>query len=316
MAPSPMKKKRRQQRISTKSLVRCGEASYELTRMAVIVTRVANTETFTVMPTFDNGTGLECVALSSWQKWLSTAVGAIVKEDTDIIASFVADLRKLLERDNDAAAAPADTPLEEAGAEQATLGRASLGIDDDSDNADFTRLRPQDVAKVRRLARKRKTRDRLEFRTVTLDDVVITAKMRPRGTGIVIPNDGQIPKILKAVQGRLSQGSNSDVEARASKRAARHRENKAAVTKPNLRYTSTGFGGIYTIWWKDGEGMMHSKRFSMSRTDVSGLMLEPARWAELRESVRRQALKLWNDLDVSDQPRLDVPEESTDNEIP
>jgi hypothetical protein len=187
MAPAPMKKKRRQQRISTKSLVRCGEASYELTRMAVIVTRVANTETFTVMPTFDNGTGLECVALSSWQKWLNSAVGAIVKQDTDIIANFVADVRKLLARDNDAAAAPADTPLEEAGAEQATLGRASLGIDDDSDEADFTRLRPEDVAKVRRLARKRKTRDRLEFRTVTLDDVVITAKMRPRGTGCIIP---------------------------------------------------------------------------------------------------------------------------------
>ena len=101
MAPSPMKKKRRQQRIRTKSLVRCGEASYELTRVAVIVTRVANTETFTVMPTFDNGSGLECVALSSWQKWLNSAVGAIVKQDTDIIANFVADVRKILSNDND-----------------------------------------------------------------------------------------------------------------------------------------------------------------------------------------------------------------------
>ena len=73
----------------------------ELTRQAVIVTRVANTETFTVMPTFDNGNGLECVALSSWQKWLNSAVGAIVKQDTDIIANFVADVRKILSNDND-----------------------------------------------------------------------------------------------------------------------------------------------------------------------------------------------------------------------
>ena len=268
------------------------------------------------MPTFDNGSGLECVALSSWQKWLNSAVGAIVKQDTDIIANFVADVRKLLERDNDAAAAPAETPLKEAGAEQAALGRASLGIGDDSDEEDFARLRPENVARDRRLTRKRKKHGRQEFRTVMLDDVAITAKMRPRGTGIVIPNDGQITKILKAVQGRLSQGSNSDVEARASKRAARQLENKAAVTKPNLRYFSTGFGGIYTIWWKDGAGLMHSKRFSMARTDVSGLMLETAHWAGLRERVRRQALNTWNALDMSDQPRLDVPAESTDNEIP
>jgi hypothetical protein len=102
MAPSPIKKKKRLRRISTKSLVRCGEASYELTRMAVIVTRVANTETFTVMPTFDcPATGIECVSLSSWQKWLNSAVGAIVKQDTDIIANFVADVRKILSNDND-----------------------------------------------------------------------------------------------------------------------------------------------------------------------------------------------------------------------
>ena len=101
MASSPIKKKKRQNRISTKSLVRCGEAEFEMTRMAVIVTRVANTETFTVMPTFGNATGLECVALSSWQKWLNSAVGAIVKQDTDIIANFVADVRKILSNDND-----------------------------------------------------------------------------------------------------------------------------------------------------------------------------------------------------------------------
>ena len=74
----------------------------ELTRQAVIVTRVANTETFTVMPTFSClASGLECVALSSWQKWLNSAVGAIVKQDTDIIANFVADVRKILSNDND-----------------------------------------------------------------------------------------------------------------------------------------------------------------------------------------------------------------------
>jgi hypothetical protein len=106
------------------------------------------------------------------------------------------------------------------------------------------------------------------------------------------------------------------VEARASKRAARQHENEAAVTKPNLRYTSTGSGGIYTCWWKDEEGVMHSKRFTISRTDVSGLMLETERWTELRANVRRQALKTWNALNMSGQPRFDVPEESTDSEVP
>jgi hypothetical protein len=203
--------------------------------------------------------------------------------------------------------------LAEADGAQAATGLASLGIVGDSDEDDFARL-SHDVE--RRRTQRRKQQSRLEFRTVLVDGVAITARMRPRGIGCIVPNNGQIPNILKVTQGRLSEGPNSDVEARASKRTARQHDNTVAATKPNLRYVSTGSGGIYTCWWKDEEGMMHSKRFSMSRTDVSGLMLETGQWAGLRERVRRQALNTWNALDVSDQPRLDVPEESTDNEVP
>ena len=201
--------------------------------------------------------------------------------------------------------------MAEADGAQAATGLASLGIVGDSDEDDFARL-SHDVE--RRRTQRRKQQSRLEFRTVLVDGVAITARMRPRGIGCIVPNNGQIPNILKATQGRLSEGPNSDVEARASKRTARQHDNTVAATKPNLRYVSTGSGGIYTCWSKDEGNVLHSKRFNISRTDVSGNMLEPETFTKHRNKVRRQASRAWNALDMSGQPRFDVPEGSTDSD--
>jgi len=141
---------------------------------------------------------------------------------------------------------------------------------------------------------------------VLVDGVGITARVRPRGGGCILPNDSQITKILKAIRGRLSEGSNSDVEARASKRAARQHENEAAVTQPNLRYTSTESNGSYVCFWNDDDKVVHSKRFNVPRTDGGGTMLDPGTFNTYRNKVRRKASRTWNDLDKSGQPRFDV----------
>ena len=89
-----------------------------------------------------------------------------------------------------------------------------------------------------------------DFRTVLVDGVEISAKLKHKGKGIVVPNDDHLANVLTVLRARLTEGSNSDVEARASKRRALMMERKSANTVPrHVRYNTVDSGGRYTIFF-------------------------------------------------------------------
>ena len=296
-------------RCSRSEVVRDGGDAVEFSveRQPVIVTRVANADTikYTVVPTTTEGF-TEGVVINAWAPWLGKALSVKEEPDRDILAHFVQDvIRALLaqalmtdmQRCHGSSGVPDDSPPK---------GRAALGFGDDSASEDDSQASQSFLAKTSaKLEQKARKDCTSDFRTVLVDGVEISAKLKHKGKGILVPNDDHLANVLTVLRARLTEGSNSDVEARASKRRALMMERKSANTVPrHVRYNTVSSGGRYTIFFTTFDGKKRQMRFRVPRYDLEGKVLSDEDFAANREMARKRAIAAWNAKDESGAPRL------------
>ena len=144
-----------------------------------------------------------------------------------------------------------------------------------------------------------------DFRTVLVDGVEISAKLKHKGKGIMVPNDDHLANVLTVLRARLTEGSNSDVEARASKRRALMRERESANTVlKHVRYNTFENGGRYTISFSTFQDKKRQMRFVVPRYNLGGNLLSEEDFTANREMARKRAIAAWNEKDESGAPRL------------
>ena len=120
-----------------------------------------------------------------------------------------------------------------------------------------------------------------------------------------MPNDDHLANVLTVLRARLTEGSNSDVEARASKRRALMMERKSANTVPrHVRYNIVENGGRYTICFTTFEGKKRQMRFGIPRYNLAGNLFSGEDFAANREMARKRAIAAWNGKDESGAPRF------------
>ena len=298
------------------SVGNCDVVDFSIERHPVVVTRVAsaNTTRHTVIPTITDG-GVECVAVNSWTPWLGKAFAVKVATghpDRDILYNFVKEVgRRLIDGALPADARRARPSLEGSDDSQASKGRAALGLseksDSTSDSDEDEPARNGSNTRFMKLEEEARKTCLKEYRTVTIDGLEISAKLRARGKGIVVPNDGHLANLMKVLRGRLTQGWNSEVETRASKRQKLTEEREAAKIIPNcMRYFSLAHAGRYTIFYTGPGGKASQKSFQVPRRDLAGNVLDPKVFAHNREVVRQKAAAEWNERDTSNLPRLSL----------
>ena len=296
-------------RCSRSEVVRGGDAvAFFIERHPVVVTRVTNADTirYTVVPTTTEGF-TEGVVINAWAPWLGKALSVKEEPDRDILAHFVQDvIRALLaqalmtdiQRGRRSSEGSDDSPEPK--------GRAALGFFDESASEEESQptqsFLTKTSAKLEQKARKDCTSD---FRTVLIDGVEISAKLKQKGKGIVVPNDDHLANVLTVLRARPTEGSNSDVAARASKRRALMMERKSANTVPrHVRYNTVNSGGRYTIFFTTFDGKKRQMRFRVPRYDLEGKVLSDEDFAANREMARKRAIAAWNDKDESGAPRF------------
>ena len=198
-----------------------GVVNFSIERCTVVVTRVATAHgarRSTVIPTIIEG-GRECVVVKSWIPWMGNALAvkgdpAVKGAPHRILAPFVKDVTRALLAD----ARRARPSLEGSDDSHAPKGRAALGLSDDSSGLsdDSSEYRDRIVchAKARKFGMQVYRARNVcmeDYRTVTIDGLEISAKLRAREKGIVVPNDGHLANLMKVLRARFTAGSNSDV---------------------------------------------------------------------------------------------------------
>lgn len=278
--------------------------TYSVTRKPVIECQSAKLLEQIVLPTFYES-GLECVPINSSDRWLNKALRVEDAEQRDIIFQFITEVTRGLRSEGDLQVKDDDEEVVGTAPSQ-KKGRAALGVDSDSDEEELGIAQAEEKG-----AKKRPKREHcLDFRTISLSNgFQITAKRRKRGTGIIVPVDNKLPELFREMQARLSEGSNSDVEARASKRARRQKENEQVNVQPGkLRWQSGSQSGWWVVVYRDAKGQLHQTKqnLEVSRYDIAGTMLQADVFKANRETVRQKALRMWNELDKSEEPRSAV----------
>ena len=300
-------------------IVRNEDVTFSIERGPFVVTRVATSSgaRYTVIPTTIEG-GAECVVVgtSKCAFWIGQALAVNGDFDRSSIDQFAQDVIRALLAQTMQADAPRARPSLEGSDDELALGPSDQSTtDSDGDaparNCSNTSLMLEEEARQSCLK---------EYSTVMIDGVAISAKLRCRPRkGVLVPNDPHhLANLMKVLRARVPEGSNSDVEARASKRQVLTEEKTVSRRDPQqkewrrelhkkdtcVRYYSLPQAGVFRIFYKNEKDQAEQASFLVARKDKDGKMLTGEAFACNLESVGNTAIAAWNERDMSGLPRL------------
>ena len=131
-------------------------------------------------------------------------------------------------------------------------GRAAMGLDDDSDEADLALVPSEPPPKK---ARKNAAK---ELRTISCRGMELTVKARDKIRGIAVPLEGPtLMAILKHLRERMTTGEIPEPDAAKSALRKEALENRVHEDKGRLCWKSGE--SAYQILWQDEDGKTHRR---------------------------------------------------------
>ena len=179
-------------------------------------------------------------------------------------------------------------------------GRAAMGLDDDSDEADLALVPSEPPPKK---ARKNAAK---ELRTISCRGMELTVKARDKIRGIAVSLEGPtLLVILRHLRERVSAGEIPEPDLAKSAQRKEAMSNRDDEDAGRLRWMSGE--SAYQIMWQDEDGRLHrrTRGLQVPRADAVGKPLAPAVFKEKRVQMLSKARALWNELDKTAAERYD-----------
>ena len=253
--------------------------------------------------------GVTCVPINGSDHWLTQVISGRCRGDASLVAKeFIDEVLSVL---GTADCGGGETggknavAAEGAGASSHTpKGRAAMGLDDDSDEAELAVV-PRDVRgcygprKARKLTPK-------ELRTISCRGMELTVKARDKIRGIAVPLEGPtLLMILKHLRERVAAGAVPEPDLAKSALRKEAMSNRDDEDAGRLRWMSAE--SAYQIMWHDEDGKFHrrTKGLQVPRVDTNGQPMPPDVFKRWRMQVLSKARALWNELDKTAAERYD-----------
>ena len=255
--------------------------------------------------------GVTCVPINCTDHWLNKIAGDRCRGDASLVVKeFVDEVLKLLatavgccgETGGRPLVVAEDVPAEDAPADEPEpkpMGRAAMGLDDDSDEAELALVPSEPHKKVRKAAAK-------ELRTISCRGMELTVKARDKVRGIAVPLEG--PTLLAILRHLREQVSAGEVPEPDPAKCARRQEAISCRDDEDAGRLRWKFDeGAYQVMWEDGDGKFHrtTKGLKVNRADAIGRPTPAPLYKQMRTQMLSKARALWNELDKTKAARYD-----------
>ena len=246
--------------------------------------------------------GVTCVPINGSDHWLTQVVSGRCRGDASLVAKeFIDEVLSVLgtaDCDGGETGGKNAVAAEDAGASSHTpKGRAAMGLDDDSDEAELAVVPSGPPRKARKHLLK-------ELRTISCRGMELTVKARDKIRGIAVPLEGPtLLVILRHLRERVSAGEVPEPDLAKSAQRKEAMSNRADEDAGRLRWLSGE--SAYQIMWQDGDGKVHrrTKGLQVPRQDIDGKLLSADAFRAKRMQMLHKARAMWNDLDKTITPR-------------